>query len=99
MPKDYEFWVYIMASVRGTLYVGMTNDIDVRVRQHKALQIEGFSKRYKCTRLVYYESYQWVHKALGREKQLKGWKRVRKIEWIESKNPRWKDLAELWVGN
>ena len=96
MPKDHEYWVYIMASASGTLYVGMTNDLDVRVRQHKAGEIEGFSKRYHCDRLVYYESYDWVHRAIGREKQLKGWKRSRKIALIESKNPRWQDLSEAW---
>ena len=96
MPKDHEYWVYIMASVSGTLYVGMTNDLDVRVRQHKAGEIEGFSKRYHCNRLVYYESYDWVHRAIGREKQLKGWKRSRKIVLIESKNRRWQDLSEGW---
>jgi len=93
---DHEYWVYIMASATGVLYVGMTNDIDVRARQHKGLQIEGFSKRYKCTRLVYYESYQWVQKAIAREKQLKRWSREKKIVLIEMKNPRWQDLAKSW---
>ena len=96
MPKDHEYWVYIVASASGTLYVGMTNDLGVRVRQHKAGEIEGFSKRYHCDRLVYYESYDLVHRALGREKQLKGWKRSRKIALIESKNPRWQELSEGW---
>jgi putative endonuclease len=85
-----------MASASGTLYVGMTNDLGVRVRQHKAGEIDGFSKRYHCDRLVYYESYDWVHRAIGRENQLKGWRRSKKIALIESKNPRWKDLSEGW---
>ena len=85
-----------MASITGTLYIGITNDIGARVRQHKALQIEGFSKRHKCTRLVYYESYQWVQDAIAREKQLKRWRREKKIMLIEMKNPRWQDLAESW---
>ena len=96
MPRDHEYWVYIVASASGTLYVGMTNDLGIRVRQHKAGEIEGFSKRYHCDRLVYYESYDLVHRALGREKQLKGWKRSRKIALIESKNPRWQELSEGW---
>jgi putative endonuclease len=96
VPKDHEYWVYIMASASGTLYVGMTNDLGVRVRQHKTGDIEGFSKRYHCDRLVYYESYDWVHRAIGREKQLKGWRRSKKIALIGSKNPRWKDLSESW---
>jgi putative endonuclease len=96
VPKDHEYWVYVIASASGTLYVGMTNDLGVRVRQHKAGEIDGFSKRYHCDRLVYYESYDWVHRAIGREKQLKGWRRSKKIALIESKNPRWKDLSEGW---
>jgi putative endonuclease len=67
VPKNHEYWVYIMASASGTLYVGMTNDLGVRVRQHKTADIEGFSKRYHCDRLVYYESYDWVHRAIDRE--------------------------------
>ena len=95
--REYEFWVYIMASGSGTLYVGMTGNLFVRtVRQHKAGKIEGFTKKYKCTRLVYYESYDHVHKALSREDQLKGWRRSKKIALIETKNPRWLDFAENW---
>ena len=93
---DLRFWVYIMASLSGTLYIGMTNDLDVRVRQHKAGEIEGFSKKYRCTRLVYFESFENVLKAISREKQLKGWRRSKKIGLIEKMNPRWEDLAEKW---
>ena len=86
-----------MASATGTVYVGMTGALFVRiVRQHKAGKIEGFTKTYHCTRLVYYESYDNVHKALRWEKQLKGWRRSKKISLIESKNPRWKDLSQNW---
>jgi putative endonuclease len=94
--RDYQFWVYIMASKSGTLYIGMTNDIDVRVAQHKSGEFEGFSSKYGCDRLVYYEKYQDVRLAIGREKQLKGWRREKKIRLIESVNPRWQDLAEHW---
>ena len=58
--------------------------------------MEGFSKTYGCNRLLYYESYDNVHTALSREKQLKGWRHSKKIALIESKNPRWKDFAEKW---
>lgn len=85
-----------MSSGSGTLYIGMTNSIYRRALQHKSAEIEGFSSKYGCDRLVYYESYDDVHKAIGREKQLKGWKRSKKIALIESKNPRWEDLAEKW---
>ena len=86
-----------MASKSGTLYIGMTNDIDVRVAQHKSGEFEGFASKYGCDRLVYYEKYQDVRLAIGREKQLKGWQREKKIRLIESVNPRWQDLAEHWV--
>ena len=82
-------WVYIMASRSGTLYIGITSELDVRVRQHKSLEIEGFAGKYKCTRLVYFESFDNVLKAISREKQLKGWRRSKKIALIEEVNPRW----------
>ena len=94
--RDYEFWVYIMSSNSGTLYIGMTNNIDVRVAQHKSGEFEGFASRYECNRLVYYEKFDNVLKAIAREKQLKGWRRSKKIALIERVNPRWQDLAENW---
>lgn len=74
----------------------MTNSIYRRALQHKNGDIDGFTRQYHCNRLVYYESYDDVHRAIGREKQLKGWTRARKIALIESRNPRWADLAEHW---
>ena len=94
--RDHEYFVYIVCSLSGTLYIGMTNSIYRRALQHKRGEIEGFSSKYHCDRLVYYESFDDVHKAIGREKQLKGWIRAKKIVLIESKNPRWEDLAEKW---
>jgi len=94
--KDHEYFVYIMSSRSGTLYIGMTNSIYRRALQHKGGEIEGFAAKYHCTRLVYYESFDDVHKAIGREKVWKGWLRAKKIALIESKNPRWEDLAEKW---
>ena len=90
------FCVYIMASRSGTLYIGITSELEVRVRQHKTREIEGFAAKYDCTRLVYYESFDEVLKAISREKQLKGWRRSKKIALIEKVNPRWEDLAEKW---
>ena len=92
----YEFWVYILTSRTGTLYVGVTGDIGTRVLQHKIDSFEGFTKKYKVHRLVYYESYEHVMTAIRREKQLKGWRREKKIALIEKVNPRWMDLAENW---
>jgi len=94
--KDHEYFVYIVCSRAGTLYIGMTNSIYRRALQHKRGEIEGFSSKYHCDRMVYYESFDDVHKAIGREKQLKGWIRAKKIALIESKNSRWEDLAEKW---
>jgi putative endonuclease len=91
-----KYWVYIVASRTGTLSIGMTNNLYVRVAQHKSGEIEGFSSDYKCNRLVYWERFGDVLKAINREKQLKGWRRAKKIVLIESINPRWADLAEKW---
>ena len=91
---DYEFWVYIVASSSGTLYIGITNDLARRIREHKSGEFEGFASKYHCNRLVYYEKFDNVLKAISREKQLKGWRREKKITMIEGTNPRWEDLAE-----
>lgn len=93
---DYKFWVYIVASQTGTLYVGVTNNIERRMREHKSGEFEGFASSYGCNRLVYWESFDEVQRAINREKQLKGWTRAKKIGLIESMNPRWADLAEKW---
>jgi putative endonuclease len=96
MADHKKYWVYIVASRTGTLYIGMTNNLYVRVAQHKSGEIEGFSSDYKCNRLVCWGSFDDVLKAINREKQLKGWRRAKKIVLIESTNRRWEDLAEKW---
>ena len=93
---DREYWTYIVASRNGTLYIGVTNNIVRRAWQHKTGEFEGFASRYHCNRLVYYEAFTTVLSAIAREKQLKGWRRSKKIALIESRNPRWADLAEKW---
>jgi putative endonuclease len=90
------YYVYIMTNKSGTLYVGVTNDLERRVWEHKLGTVEGFTKRYRLTRLVYYESSGDVEAAISREKQIKGWLRRRKFELIQSMNPRWEDLAIDW---
>jgi putative endonuclease len=92
--RFYKFWVYIMASRTGTLYVGMTGFLGPRIGKHKSGLLEGFTKKYGCVRLVYYESYSDIGQAKRREIQLKGWRREKKIALIEKVNPRWEDLAE-----
>lgn len=94
--RFYKFWVYMVCSPSGTLYIGLTGYINVRIKQHKTEAVEGFTKQYGCKRLVYYESYDSFFKAERREKQLKGWRRAKKIALIETVNPRWQDLAEHW---
>jgi putative endonuclease len=89
---EYNFWVYIMASQSWTLYIGMTNDLIRRVLEHKEGKIEWFTKKYGCTRLVYYEHTKYVYDAISREKQLKHFLRKEKEELIKNVNPHWKDL-------
>jgi putative endonuclease len=93
---DHEYWVYIVASLSGTLYVGMTNNLFRRVLEHRSGEFEGFASRYGCNRLVYHEGFDDVLTAIDREKQLKGWRRAKKIALIKVKNARWDDLAEKW---
>ena len=96
MPKNYIYFVYIVSSNSGTLYIEITNDIERRMREHKSGEFEGFASKYRCNRLVYYERYGRVLQAISREKQLKGWRREKKIALIAKLNPRWEDLAESW---
>ena len=89
------YYVYILASKKnGTLYIGITSDLPGRVYEHKNDMGEGFTKKYKVHRLVYYEGYKDVKQAILREKQLKKWKRQWKIRLIEKENPEWRDLYE-----
>jgi len=97
MRREYRFYVYIMqCASRRALYIGMTNSLHKRVWQHKSHSFEGFTDDYNATRLVYWESYDDVHKAIGREKQLKGWRREKKMRLVETTNARWQDLAAGW---
>ena len=98
MPKrNYQLYVYIISNKKnGTLYIGMTNNMERRIYQHKNGIIDGFSKKYDLKKLVYCEFYQYVHDAIKREKQLKNWRRVWKIALIEEENKDGKDLAFDW---
>ena len=89
-----QYYVYIMASKKnGTLYIGVTNNIIRRVYEHKNNEVEGFTKKYEVHLLVYYEQTENIESALNREKQLKKWNRVWKINLIQKENPDWKDLS------
>jgi putative endonuclease len=90
------YYVYILTNRSKTLYVGMTNNLSRRVWEHKQGQGSEFCKRYKVDRLVYYESFDEVVKAINREKQIKGLLRIKKMQLIVSLNPTWKDLSAEW---
>ena len=94
MEKTY--YVYIMASLNRRIYTGVTSDLESRVWQHKSKIMDGFTKRYNITRLVYYDETNDVWEALEYEKRIKGWRREKKIRLIEEQNKGWLDLAEQW---
>jgi putative endonuclease len=85
-----------MANIHGTLYTGVTSDLEKRVYDHKNKLAPGFTKRYNIDRLVYYEETIDITEAITREKQVKSWRRAKKIALIQSINPTWKDLSEGW---
>lgn len=90
------YFVYIMTNRSKTLYTGVTNSLMRRVREHKTGTGSEFSSKYKLDRLVYFERFQDIHKAIEREKTMKGWLRIKKIRLVVSLNPSWKDLSEEW---
>ena len=89
--KDY--YIYILTNKSRTLYTGITNDLNRRLYEHKNKLIEGFTKKYNISILVYFELFTNPDDAIRREKQIKGWLRKKKINLIESTNPEWKDLS------
>jgi putative endonuclease len=90
--------VYILAGPSRVLYIGVTNDLERRLAEHQQGRIEGFSKRYRIDRLVYFEQTPDIRSAIAREKQLKGWRREKKIALIQNSNPTWRDLSEWQAG-
>lgn len=91
-----QYYVYIMTNKSGTLYIGVTNDLTRRMSEHQQGIGGRFTTKYRITRLVYFEETRDIHAALAREKQLKGWTRVKKLELIASDNPQWIDLSTDW---
>ncbi len=89
-----EYYVYIMSNKSRMLYVGVTNNIERRILEHKMKLIPGFTSRYNLTQLVYCESTNSVISAIEREKEIKGWVRRKKTALVNSLNPEWKDLSE-----
>ena len=93
-----EAYVYIMANQRnGTLYVGATTDLPKRAWEHRNAVVEGFTKRYDCKQLVWYETHPDLDSARLKERRLKRWRRPWKLELIEKMNPKWDDLFETLV--
>jgi putative endonuclease len=94
MEKQY--YVYILTNKSNkVLYIGVTNDLQRRMYEHKNKLIDGFTKKYNLTKLVYFEATTNINSAIGREKQFKNWHREWKINLIKEFNPEWKDLSEM----
>ena len=97
MKKDeHRYWVYILASAPRNLYVGFSGQLRIRVFQHKSKSLDCITNHWNECRLVYYESWQDVHRAIAREKQIKRWRREKKIALIEKVNANWHDLSDGW---
>ena len=94
--ESHWYYTYIVASLTHVLYIGFTGNIEGRIWKHKSKIFEGFSSDFNCNRLVWFERYSTATTAIAREKQLKGWRRSKKIWLIEMENPAWVDLSEDW---
>ena len=94
MPGKKTYYVYIMTNQSRNLYVGLTNNIIRRVNEHKDGDTEGFTKRYNLTKLVYVETFHDINSAIAREKQIKYWRREKKLLLINEENPNWCDLSD-----
>ena len=94
MRREHHYWVYIIGSISGTLYTGVTNDLLGRSMEHKSGEGSEFTSRYHCDRLLYFEFFRYVRSAICREKQIKSWRRSKKVALIQSMNPTWRDLSK-----
>lgn len=96
MRQQRTFYVYIIANEQRTIYIGMTNDLERRVWEHRHGRVRGFSAKYRVNKLVYIETFEDAPEAIAREKQLKNWRRSKKVALINRQNPDWNDLAAEW---
>ncbi|MGD1209992.1 MAG: GIY-YIG nuclease family protein [Candidatus Acidiferrales bacterium] len=94
---ERHYYMYIMASLSRKLYVGVTNNLFRRTVEHKEGRIPGFTEKYRIHRLAYFESFRYVRSAIAREKEVKAWRRSKKVALIEAVNPTWADLSEDWA--
>ncbi len=97
LAMEKRYFIYIIASLSRRVYVGVTNNLIRRTLEHKQARVLGFAEKYRINRLVYFESFQYVRDAIAREKEIKTWRRSRKVALIEAGNPTWADLAESWT--
>jgi len=93
MRRDYNFYVYILASRSRTLYIGLTSNLAARIAQHRESRAGTYTARYNIHRLVHYEQFAYINNTIARENELKDWNREKKIALIEQNNPTWEDLA------
>lgn len=95
---SHNYYVYILTNRKqGALYIGVTNNLERRISEHKLGEARGFSKRYQVNKLVYYEHFTNITSAIEREKELKKWKRQWKINLFEKNNPDWDDISFEWL--
>lgn len=92
--RERQYFVYVLASRFKTLYVGVTNDLERRIVQHRERRAGSYTARYRIDRLVHYEVFSSPTTAIAREKEIKGWRRQKKVRLIESLNPGWSDLLD-----
>src|SRR6476661_9921430 len=93
MPRQLHFYVYILASLSGTLYVGLTDNLKRRIEEHRLGLVDSFTKKYKVNRLMYYEIFRDADAAANREKQIKKYRREKKIALFAKSKPHWRDLS------
>jgi len=95
--QEHQYFTYILSNKNNTtIYIGVTNDLEARVLQHKIKEIRGFTAKYNINKLVHFEKFDLIDDAISREKQLKNWKREWKDELIEKENSSWHDLSSGW---
>lgn len=94
--NSHIYYVYIMPNNAGITYVGVTNDLERRVAEHKIGKFSGFSKVHGTHKLVFYEEFEYIYDAIAREKQIKSWRKVKKRKLIVEFNPKWTDLSAGW---
>ena len=100
MPLNKDYYVYLLTNCNNkVMYVGVTNDLERRLYEHKNKLIKGFTEKYNVNKLVYYEQSNDVQAAIAREKELKKWRREKKNQLVNTLNPTWRDLSLDWLSN